>query len=423
MSENEEDGRKRRTPSKLKLLPLGLRIFLLYPLQEKIRRWRGQRVCGDLRVLDNYGEDRIVALTREEEVMLEAAERCLNCGLCLSVCPVIGRQKGGEYPGPASVGTSLFRSAPEFWSTGEVIYYCAGCDACEAICPRGVPVADLISVLRRRVWDKEKGLVPKAHSMVTRVLSESGNIYGEKLNPLSTPRDTAEVILFGGCVGLYRERESLEASAKLLDSLGIDYTAINEICCGGVLGVVGARDEWGLAERNIKAIKETGAKTLVTVCPMCYKVFSQDENYSELIEVKHITEFLVEQEITLKSEDTVTYHDPCDLGRESGIYEAPRELLRRVGAEVVEMEYNRQESRCCGAGGGLRGAYLPLSIDIARERLKEAIDTDAEYLLTECFSCLHNFKNAKKRKQKIEIMLVSEYLGQLAEAGSSGRKG
>ncbi|MFH1490982.1 MAG: heterodisulfide reductase-related iron-sulfur binding cluster, partial [Pseudomonadota bacterium] len=109
----------------------------------------------------------------------------------------------------------------------------------------------------------------------------------------------------------------------------------------------------------------------------------------------------------------VTYHDPCDLGRHCGIYEEPRDTIRKIAPNFVEMPHNRAEALCCGAGGGVRGAFAKNLIAMARRRLEEVEETGAEVLLTECNSCVHNLSNAKLRKQKFEIYNTTRFIREL----------
>jgi heterodisulfide reductase subunit D len=112
----------------------------------------------------------------------------------------------------------------------------------------------------------------------------------------------------------------------------------------------------------------------------------------------------------------VTYHDPCDLGRHCGIYEEPRTTIRRIAPNFLELPHHHAESLCCGAGGGLRGAYPKNSLAMARRRLQEVEDIGADILLTECNSCVHNFFNAKLRKQKFKIANTTQFINELMEA-------
>ena len=129
----------------------------------------------------------------------------------------------------------------------------------------------------------------------------------------------------------------------------------------------------------------------------------------------HIIQFLKDFDFGVQTEKRVTYHDPCDLGRHCGIYDEPREIIRKIAPNFVEMPHTRENALCCGAGGGVRGAYPKNSIGMARRRLKEVEEVDADILLTECNSCLHNFSNAKLRKQRFKIYNITQFISKLLE--------
>ncbi len=107
---------------------------------------------------------------------------------------------------------------------------------------------------------------------------------------------------------------------------------------------------------------------------------------------------------------TITYHDPCHLGRGLGSFNGTRDLLKGLGSKWVEMEHHHQESLCCGAGGGIRGFYPKFSREIARKRVKEAEEVKADILLTDCLSCKHNLKQGVPFEGKMWVMTTPEYL-------------
>jgi len=205
----------------------------------------------------------------------------------------------------------------------------------------------------------------------------------------------------------------------LLDRLKVDYTLIDEVCCTGVLEDLGYPMVDKHVRTNIDLILSTGAKTVITGCPYCSRTFNNKPQYAELkekgIRVVHIIQFLEDFDFGVQTEKRVTYHDPCDLGRHCGIYDEPREIIRKIAPNFVEMTHNRENALCCGAGGGVRGAYPKNSIGMARRRLQEVEEVNADILLTECNSCLHNFSNAKLRKQKFKIYNITQFISKLME--------
>jgi Fe-S oxidoreductase len=224
------------------------------------------------------------------------------------------------------------------------------------------------------------------------VLQKHTNIYAED-EPEDFERErnkTADYVYFIGCVGSYREDEATMAALDLLDRLQLDYTLIDEVCCSGVLEDVGYQLNENLAQINIERIVATGAKKVITGCPYCWRTFNNRSEYAEIkdkgVEILHITQVLKDFKLDVKTDMRVTYHDPCDLGRHCGIYEESRETIRKIAPNFVEMPNNRENALCCGAGGGVRGAFAKNSIAMARRRLKEVDEVGAEVVLSDCNS-------------------------------------
>jgi Fe-S oxidoreductase len=133
------------------------------------------------------------------------------------------------------------------------------------------------------------------------------------------------------------------------------------------------------------------------------------------VAILHISQFLGGIDFDVTTDLIVTYHDPCDLGRHMGIYEEPRQAIGKIAPTFVEMQHSRAEAMCCGAGGGVRGAYPANSIAMARRRLEEAENAGAQIVLTECNSCVHNLANAKMRRQKFDIYTTAQFINMLYE--------
>jgi Fe-S oxidoreductase len=253
------------------------------------------------------------------------------------------------------------------------------------------------------------------------VLQKHPNIYAED-EPEDFGRERnkkAEYVYFVGCVGLYREDEATEAALDLLDRLGVDYTLIDEVCCSGVLEDVGYQINDTLARKNIDRILATGAKTVLTGCPYCSRTFNNKPQYAELrekgIKILHLSQVMKDFDLGVKTDKRITYHDPCDLGRHCGIYEEPRETIRKITSDFVELPHHHADALCCGAGGGVRGAYAKNSIAMARRRLQEVEEVGADVVLTECNSCVHNLANAKLRKQKFKVYTTTQFINELME--------
>ncbi|MBA4392508.1 MAG: hypothetical protein C0407_03045 [Desulfobacca sp.] len=324
---------------------------------------------------------------------------CSRCGFCQVSCPVYqATLRPALNPrGKMLILKDLLEGRlPLSQDLIETFYQCTGCGSCALHCPAGVNVAEILKEARKDMV--QKGVSHPAFLALPGVLNTQANIYGEEKGLLLMGRkktQKAEIVYFRGCVGSFRESESSHQTLALLDRLKVNYTLIDEGCCSGVLEQVGFEINTTLADHNMKAILSTGAKKVLTECPFCFRTFTEKPQYNTLkdekIEVMPLVRFLKELDFEVTTDKRVTYHDPCDLGRHSGIVEDPRQVIRKLTSNFVEMAHHREESLCCGAGGGMRGAYPGTSIAMAGLRLQEAVAIEADFLLTNCNSCLHNF--------------------------------
>lgn len=400
--------------SRRDLLGLGGRV-----LWNLVSGWRRREAHRGLETfLRHYSPDHLTPRTPDEVRLLPAWEACVNCGLCTARCPVLRALLGaeGRYAGPRQVATNLSRALPEAWAAHDTLYTCTLCGACEAICPVGVPIPDLVASLRRAIALQEAQdaaeYVHPAHRALLGSLRERGNIFGQDLVPWSR-RERAEYVFFVGCAFSYWERESVAATMALLQHLGVDFTTVDEVCCGGPAPMVGAPgDVEALAQRNLAAFAAAGTRKVITACPRCALTLSTHPAYQGL-EVRHSAQVLAERLDRLPKglvDGAVTFHDPCELARGLGEVWAPRQVLARVGGTTLEMDACREHTDCCGGGGGVRGAFTRLSLQMARARLETAMTTGAGVLLTECPTCLHNFRNARRSRDALEVYDLSEYL-------------
>ncbi|MEM7825326.1 MAG: (Fe-S)-binding protein [Candidatus Aenigmatarchaeota archaeon] len=226
------------------------------------------------------------------------------------------------------------------------------------------------------------------------------------------------VLYYHGCLKKFVAKELGENYRKILRSIGIDFIELKdlEFCCGSpALNAGYKEDTKNLAEKNFKVFKEHSVRKIITSCPACFKVFSQD--YPKIlekweIEVEHTTQTIAKSvkegklRMNKKFNSIITYHDPCHLGRYSKIYEEPREILKFLGFKIAEMEFSREKSFCCGGGGGVVGNYPELAEEIAKDRIKQANETKAKVLVTACPLC---YFHLKKVANGIEVKEISEF--------------
>jgi Fe-S oxidoreductase len=228
-----------------------------------------------------------------------------------------------------------------------------------------------------------------------------------------------EILYFVGCVSsLYPQAFGLPQSmVNLLEMEDEDYAVLggDEVCCGYPLYIGGFVDEArAMAETNLRSVREAGASRLLTTCPSCYRAWH--EFYPDLlgykpdVEVIHATQWLAETDLELKPlERTVTYQDPCDLGRASGIYDEPREFLARIdGLEFVELPFNRAEGLCCGGGGNMESMDLDASRAVVQLRMKQAAGTGAGIVVTACPQCKRTLASGRSREARLKVMDIVE---------------
>ena len=354
------------------------------------------------------------------EEVRKAVNCCTMCGFCKSVCPSfksIGWDSAlsrgrivltyGLLTGDLQPDESLVRN----------MYTCTTCADCVRRCPSKVEIVDIIEMCRADLV-KAGCILPKHKAMCENILAD-GNPFGEKASreeALGKKPHSAKVGYFAGCTATYRSKETARATMSILDKLGVDYTTLDETCCGSVMQRVGwpQEDVTKLMQKNVEAIKTMGVETLVLSCAGCYRMFKIEyPKYVEVpFEVLHITEYLAKTDLKLKPmSGVVTYHDPCHLGRHCGVYEPPREVIAKIpGIEFREMDFNRKTSHCCGGGGGVRSAYPEESMDIAGTRLDEA--SFADVIITTCPFCVNNL-DAAKGDRKIQVRDLVEIIDEL----------
>jgi heterodisulfide reductase subunit D len=168
-------------------------------------------------------------------------------------------------------------------------------------------------------------------------------------------------------------------------------------------------------QHNLEKVEGKGAEAAVFSCPSCYHTWKQE--YQTDIEIFHSTQFIErlirEGKISFKEKRTkVTYHDPCDLGRASGVYEAPRQILRAIPrVELVEMAGNREQCKCCGGGGNLEMVNPDLSATMAEAKIEEIKATGAEIVITACQQCVRTIlTTARRKKIPLVVMDIIEFV-------------
>ncbi len=367
------------------------------------------------------------------------AANCYQCGMCTALCPwfqVEGVNFLVHRLAQAIRLGDMLNTEDKDEITRQVteVYRCVGCDACRDRCPRGVSIADMLRAVRRILVENES--VPSSlRSTISQLISVGNPLGGDPQKrtdwagkpgvPTYTP--DLEYAWFTCCTSDYdpRGQDVNRATAAVLKAAGVSFGILGcgQSCCGEAIRKAGAESAFKrLADDNTGLLAESGAKKLLVTSPHCYNGFKND--YPELettFEVIHISQLLAAliRDGRLKPAKPlgkkVTYHDPCTLGRQNGIYEEPREILRSIpGLELVEIEeFNRDQGVCCGGGGGGLWLDWPKGERLADVRIRQAADTGAEILAVACPYCLSMFEDSVKTSGiEMQVLDVVELLAQ-----------
>ncbi len=340
---------------------------------------------------------------------------CTSCGYCKSVCPTfkstLWENNSARSKIMLAYGLIKGEIKPDD-SIVQSIFECTGCEDCMRRCPSKVETIKIIMATRSELANLN--LIPDNIRIALDNIKKSGNPLGELKEkridfiPEKAKKRIgkgAEVLLYLGCTTSFQEMKMAKSIFEVMERSGIDYTFLGkeEPCCG-FLNYLSGYNIMEFGKQMIKAMNtlKPKPKTIVTSCPGCFRTFNiiyPKEGVYLDVNVKHITEFLKELIengnliVSKKLEGKVLYHDPCDLGRNCNYYDQPRKLLSHF-TDVQEFEYNRDEAHCCGGGGGLQSTNYALTTDIAKKRIKEALDLNADMIVTACPACKSTLLNA-----------------------------
>ena len=382
--------------------------------------------------------------------ILENCKRCRTCNFCYTTCPLYESSSGFLTRGPSGILSSIYYAIS--WdmlgetkkALRDILYACTTCGSCDVICKSsgpGTPAVEAIEAGRSLLVELMLGPMPE-QIKVLESLQQYGNPYNEppnkrldwlkemseqsRLNYRLVPGEgPVDVLLYVGCSPSYNVdiQKIARSVVMLLESMELKYGILKEEkCCASPAKRMGEEGLFqDLSEENLKAFQATGAKTIITVSPHCYNTLTNE--YPEgmkQFDVKHYTEFFQEciedGRIVPRShiDKTVTYHDPCYLGKKNSLYTAPRKILSAIpGLRFVEMKRNRENSLCCGGGGGRMWIDIEEVTRLSEIRLEEALAVGAQIVATACPWCYLQIEDAIKttdNEGKIELKDISELL-------------
>ena len=355
---------------------------------------------------------------------------CYQCGTCDAVCPwnhvrqflvrrIVNQAKFGVVP---------FES--------EDIWICATCGRCPQRCPRGVEIIDVMRALRRLMIPDGvvPASIPSLRSVMTNYASV-GNPWGQEPDDrakwaqdlgVKEFNEETELLYFPCCYPSYdpRLRKIAQATATILNKAEVDFGILGskEQCCGESIRKAGNETLFKrLARENIKTFVEHGVKKILLSSPHCFHTFKNEyPEFKASFEVVHMSQYVFELinegrlPITKEYGKKVTYHDPCYLGRHNGIYDEPRAILQKIpGLDLVEMADAREDSLCCGMGGGRIWMETEKNERFSNLRIEQAIAVGAEVLATFCPYCVFALEDSRlvtNHADDIEVKDITEIL-------------
>jgi Fe-S oxidoreductase len=293
--------------------------------------------------------------------------------------------------------------------------------------------------LRGQLINDEKKMTAPAFEIAAAAMDKEGDIWAwyrkDRANWFPSdlvarhgPGIKSKNVYFAGCTASYVEHDIGLASVRLLDAAGVDFAYLGEkeSCCGTPVYVAGLWDQFEqMFRRNLAEIKAAGADTVISSCPACdmmwrhvYPMWAKKLGIEYEIKAGHYSEVLAER---LRSGEfafpgnghakmTVTWHDSCHIGRVSGVYEPPRELIRAIpGVELVEMEHHHEQAHCCGSVITLFKDPL-VAHDLGGMRLQEVVDTGADRVLSLCPCCEFQLRvSAQKKQMPVQVVDLARF--------------
>ena len=393
---------------------------------------------------------------------LAEIDACTRCGNCLDLCSayqgskdvsISPKKKMEKLKSAVSkeygLLSKIFKrklTEDEMEAISHAAFACTMCSRCEVDCHINIKLQDIWLKLREIMVDE--GKYPPIMNMMRERLKKARNVSFDtnegrtdwikavpEIPENKYIKQKAEVIYFVGCVSSFSPRtfKIPRSIVQILQSAKVDFGLLgdDEWCCGFPLMSSGfAKDFEEFAVHNIERVNKTGARILVTSCPSCYHMWSHTYpdavkdvkmNFKVLHMVQYLCMLAKEGKIKLNPLDSkVTYHDPCDLGRNSGIYDEPRDLIKMIpGVEFAELENNREYTTCCGGGGNVESIDTELSSNIAQIKAKEIMATGADIVITACQQCVRTITTAlKKEKSRIKAIDISQLILDSIKAGS-----
>ena len=358
---------------------------------------------------------------------------CIQCGRCTGGCPVTVRTNLNVR---RFVYDAYDEELLEELSRLAEIWDCTACHTCAVRCPKGLKPLEVLIGLRSLVVESGK-TEPTVRDALESTFMEG--------NPWEKPRATrsdwmegldvkvaepdqkVENLFFVCCTIAYDPRVQVTAQqmVHLLKSAGVDYAFLgtDETCCGSEIFTLGEDGLFEmLIEDNTELLNEYQADRIVALSPHCFTTFKThypDLNKPVIHYTQLLAELLEQEKLAFKGElaKKIVYHDPCYLGKQSDVFEEPRQVLKAIeGVELVEFNRNRERSLCCEGGGGKMWVESESKIErLAERRIKDARELGADIVAVACPFCVLTLDDAVKAEGLEEEMQVAEIMEILGE--------
>lgn len=413
---------------------------------------------GGKNLVSNIQENAKKALGKFTRRQLIELDTCSHCALCTEMCPAYNESKNVLHaPGVRnSKVVKLYNKKHGFWTKlfgeknitdeeilelAESTYHCTLCGKCMESCPFGFQTHELWIRCREIVDSMEA--TPENIGRLAGLLDRSMNPYGLESDTRldwsfftglddAPELDEADIAYFVGCTTAYKgaNHDVAFSICSILENMGENWTLLgeDEWCCGAPSIMAGkVKEAKRYAEHNVELLESKKVKKVITGCAGCYRIFKFE--YPTILgrkpdfEVVHAVQYLHEQLISGKlrigkGDEKIIYHDPCELGRLSGVLSEPREALSYLTSELLEFDEYGVDSKCCGGGGLLQAVDDKMRLNIVKEKLDEAVEKGADILVSACPACKLAFVDGVREfKHEIEVLdiheLVAKRLGVL----------
>ncbi|NMB42090.1 MAG: (Fe-S)-binding protein [Firmicutes bacterium] len=360
----------------------------------------------------------------------EASKYCYQCGKCDTVCPW---NRVTDFSMRKLIREATF-GLPEVEL--EEVWRCTTCGKCPDECPRDVKQIDNVVAMRRLAtgYGVSNELLRPVRSASASLAAEGNPFVQERANRADWAEgydvkeftEEMDILFYPGCMPSYDQRmkKVAQAVSEILNKAGVEFGILGtkENCCGESIRKTGHEDLFKtLARENIKTFVENGVKRILVLSPHCYHTFKNEyPEFKVNFDIVHISQYLCELlnegrlQINKEYEKKVTYHDPCYLGRHNGIFDEPREVLNKIpGLELIEMAESREDSLCCGMGGGRIWIDTKMEERFANLRIEQAVDLGVEELVTSCPYCIDALEEGRlglNYEDVLEVKDITEIL-------------